>query len=234
MSVALGNGDGHRLPPQRHLPEISGVGGLRRQPDVDALLAEERGKIAGEDLTSLHFEIGMTLAECVEKQGHQLIRRGQRVGHPQAPRLSAGSRLSPLYSAVAGREEASRVGQEHGPGGRELDPSGRAAKERHAQRALERLYLLTDGLLGHVDLRCSPSEASALGHHHEVADLPEIGFHQQHGTPGVQAIDKEHLWEHKQELAVDYSGAAYGRAVGSTRASVVGRMNPARGSDRTD
>ncbi len=68
-------------------------------------------------------------------------------------------------------DDRPRLVEQHGPGGRQLDPARRPHEQLHAERRLERLDPLAERRLGDVQPLGGAAEVQLLGDGDEVAEV---------------------------------------------------------------
>ena len=126
-------------------------------------------------MAHLHADAGKALAERLDEPRERLEHGdGPGEGDPDLAGLAPGRAPDLVARVVELREDRAGLLQEEAPRLREPDAPPVPFEQRRAQLVLDRLDLLAERRLAHVQAARGPAEVELLGDGDEVAQLADV------------------------------------------------------------
>ena len=178
QAMAGGQGGRHVLLQQRVDREALGVGEAGAdEGDVQALLAQAGQKLARAGLLQHEGDVGPVRAELADGARHQRMeRRRGGEAHGDAAGLAARRAAGPCRGAIDRGQHRLGIGQEGAAGVGQRDAARMADEQRRLDLLLQRLDLLRQRRLLHVQLLGRARDVALVGHGDEVAEMAQ--FHE--------------------------------------------------------
>jgi len=176
QGVVTGQGHHGRLA-QQGLEHQAGRARHRhaQQAAVQAPGQQFIGQLGGVVLAEHQADLRVLLAAGAQAARHKGMGGGRTgVAQRQPALLAARQRAQPGFGGVHRLQQAVAIIAQQPAGLGQRHALGMALEQLQAQRLLQRLDLLAQRRLLQAQRRRRPGDVAALGHRHEVAQLPQI------------------------------------------------------------